>query len=235
MRKWTVAAAVATLALMMAGGALANFTQVANVRLTSHRAGQSTGITSDADSRDPTAPGQKPKPAKTLTITFPADTRFHLGTPLVTTCKLTDKQLTTAFGPSCPRTSQIGTGSATANASPLAQTVTARVRAYVAAPNEILVLVKPTSLPGAPTIVIRATVSGAKLTMPLPRLVLGKGPGFPGVTVVLVGLKLNVPALGSGRSALITAGRCTTHAFVVTSRFVYTDHSVLDRRSSSWC
>ena len=235
MRKWLLAAAVAVLALALASGAGANFTQTSDVTLTGHHAGRSTGITSDVNASDRTAPGQKPKAARQLTITFPAGTQFSLKTSLVTTCTLTDKQLTTAFGPSCPRQSQIGTGTAEANASPLAQAVTARVRAYVAASHEILVVIKPTSLPGAPTIVIRATVSGATLTILFPRLILGKGAGFPGVTVVLVGLKLNVPAVGSGKSALITAGRCTAHAFVVTSQFVYADHSVLDLRSSSRC
>lgn len=235
MRRLTAFAGVALATLGLAGVALAAFTQVAHVALTAHGAGKSTGIKSDIRSSDLTAPGQKPKSAVTLTITFPAATKFNFKTPLVKTCKLTDKQLTTAFGPSCPRNSQIGTGSAVANASPLAQTVTARVRAYVAATDEILLVIKPTSLPGAPTIVIRATVSGSKLTIPIPRLVLGQTKGFPGVTVVLVSLKLNVPALGSGRSALITAGRCTGHSFHVRDHFVYRDHSTLDLHSSSPC
>lgn len=114
-----------------------------------------------------------------------------------------------------------------ANASPLAQTVKAHVRAYVGAANEILIVITPTSLPGAPTIVVRATVSGSKLTIPVPQLVLGKSKGFSGVTVVLVSLNLNLPALGSGRSALITAGRCTEHRFLVTEHFVYRDHGTL--------
>jgi hypothetical protein len=63
----------------------------------------------------------------------------------------------------------------------------------------------------------------------------GKSPGFPGVTVVLVALKLNVPALGSGGSALITAGKCQAHEFVVKSHFLYADHSTLDLQSSSRC
>jgi hypothetical protein len=215
--------------------ALAAFTQVAHVALTAHGAGKSTGIKSDVHSSDPTAPGQKPKSAKTLTITLPAATKFNFKTHLVSTCKLTDKQLTAAFGPSCPRNTQIGTGSAVANASPLAQTVKASVRAYVGAANEILIVIKPTSLPGAPTIVVRATVSGSKLTIPVPQPVLGKSKGFSGVTVVVVSLKLDVPALGSGHSALITAGSCVGHRFLVKEHLAYRDHSTLDLHSSSPC
>jgi hypothetical protein len=235
MRKWTLAAVVALLALALASVALANFTQVARVTLTGHRAGSSTGIRSDVASSDPTAPGQKPKSATSLVITFPAATRFNLKTPMVTACGLSDRQLTAQFGRSCPKQSLIGTGTAVANASPLALTIKAAVRAYVGKSNRTIILVIKPTLPGAPTIVIRAIVSGARLTIPLPRLVLGKGPGFPGVTVVLVSLKLNVPALGRGGSALITAGTCQGHEFVVRSHFIYADHTTLDLRSSSRC
>ena len=219
----------------MAGVALAAFSQVADVTLTVHRAGRSTGIRSDLHSSDPTAPGLKPKSASNLALTFPAGTRFNLETPLIKACILTDKQLTTAFGPSCPRRSQIGSGSAVANASPLAVRVNAEVKAYVDAPNGILLVIKPTSLPGAPTIVIRATVSGSRLTIPIPQLVLGRSKGFPGVTAVLVSLKLNVRALGSGHSALITSGRCAGREFQVRERFSYRDHSTLRLVTSSPC
>jgi hypothetical protein len=235
MRRWPVFSVVVLLTLGLAGMALAAFTQVADVTLTVHRAGRSTGIRSDLHSSDPTAPGSKPKSASTLAITFPAGTRFNLGTPLIKPCTLTDKQLTTAFGPTCPHRSQIGSGSAVANASPLAAKVTATVKAYVGAPREILLVIKPTSLPGAPTIVIRATVSGSRLTIPIPQLVLGRSKGFPGVTVVLVSLKLNVRALGSGRSALITSGRCRGGKFQVREQFSYRDHSTLGLLSSSPC
>jgi hypothetical protein len=66
MRKWSVAAAVAVLALAVPGGAGAAFTQASDVALTDHHAGRSTGITSDVNSSNPTAPGQKPKPARRL-------------------------------------------------------------------------------------------------------------------------------------------------------------------------
>jgi hypothetical protein len=97
--------------------------------------------------------------------------------------------------------------------------------------------VQPARPPGLTPIVIRGGVSGSTLTIPLPRTLLGasKKYHFPGVEMVLVSLKLSAPALGSGPNALITAGRCTSHRFVVTSQFVYADHSRRTLTSSSSC
>jgi len=44
-----------------------------------------------------------------------------------------------------------------------------------------------------------------------------------------------VPARGNGRTALITAGHCTAHNFVIKSHFVYDDGSTMDLQSSSVC
>jgi hypothetical protein len=241
MGKSTLTAGVAVLTLALASIAVAasatqpTFTQVAHVALTTHTADQSTGIKADIYSSDPAAPGQKPKSASQLVITFPANTKFNLDRAKA--CTLSDKQMTTPFGPSCPRNTQIGTGSAVANVSPLAATVDAGVKSYVGRPNQIVIVATPSSksLPGASPIVIRATVSGPRLTIPIPHPHLGRGPGFAGVELVLVSLKLNVPKLGTGHNALITAGRCAARRFVVKEHFVYADHSRLDLQSSSRC
>jgi hypothetical protein len=71
MRKWITTTAVAVLALALASVALAKFSQVANVTLTAHKGGQSTGINANLHSSDATAIGQKPKSAAELVITFP--------------------------------------------------------------------------------------------------------------------------------------------------------------------
>jgi hypothetical protein len=228
-RKLIAAAGAAFLMLVLAGAALANFTQLSTVTFTGHDAGRRTGIRSEFQSADPTAEGQKPKAATQLVITFPANTRFNLHTPLVKTCTLSDKQLTTTFGPSCPGTSQIGTGSEVTNAAPLSAAINAGLKSYVGKGNKMILVLKP-QLPGAATLVIRAIVTGSKLTIPIPRLVFGQV-----VKGAVVSLKLNLPALGRGRNALITAGRCTAHRFVVKSHFVYADHSTLDLQSSSPC
>jgi hypothetical protein len=234
MRRLLIAVAAALAALWLAAVALAAFSQTAGTTLTAHKAAQSTGIVAAMQSSDPAAPGAKPKSTTRAVIAFPAHTRFNLSTRLVTMCRLTDKQLTTPFGPTCRHTSQIGSGTAVANASPLQQTVNAKVKAYVHGAHQIILDVAP-SLPGAAPIIIHATVSGSTLTLPIPRVVLGRAHGFAGITAVFVSLKLRVPALGTGRNALIVAGTCTAREFVVTSRFLYADHSRLTLHSKSPC
>jgi hypothetical protein len=194
MRKLMAITAAAVLSLVLAGVALADFSQSSNIVLTAAHAGKSTGIKADIHST--TSPGEAPKAAKLLVITFPAGTKFALSN--AKPCKLSDSQLTA--GMSCPSASRIGTGSATASAFPLPQ-----------------------------TLVIRATTSGPKLTIPVP------SPTVAGSRVVLVSLKLNVPARGSGKTALVTAGKCSAHSFVVKSHFVYTDGTQVDLQSSSPC
>jgi len=222
MRKWITIAAAAVLSLVLAGVALADFSQTSNIALTATHAGKSTGIKADIAST--TSPGEAPKAAKLVVITFPAGTKFALSK--VKPCKLSDGQL--SAGKTCPSASQIGTGSATASAFPLPQPILAGVKAYAAGPNKMLLLVKATS-PVPQTLVIRATASGAKLTIPVP------SPTVAGFKVVLVSLKLNVPARGSGRAALVTAGRCGAGHFTVTSHFAYADGSQADLESSSPC
>lgn len=92
-----------------------------------------------------------------------------------------------------------------------------------------MVLVVKATSPIPQTLVIRATTSGAKLTIPVPT------PTVAGFKVVLTSLKLNVSARGSGKAALITAGKCNAHSFLVKSHFVYTDGSRADLQSTSRC
>jgi hypothetical protein len=207
---------------VLAGVALADFSQSSNIVLTASHAGKSTGIKADIHST--TSPGEAPKAAKLLVLTFPAGTKFGLSN--VKPCKLSNSQLTA--GKACPSASRIGTGSATASAYPLPQPILAGVKAYAAGATKMVLVVKATS-PIPQTLVIRETTSGAKLTIPVPT------PTVAGFQVVLVSLKLNVPARGSGKTALITAGKCTAHSFIVKSHFVYTDGSTADLQSSSPC
>lgn len=221
---------VALLALTLAGVALGAFTQTASVTLTAHRSGRSTGVRVDVAASDPTALGAKPRSVRRLVITFPAATRFNLATSLVKACRLTDKQLETSFGPVCPRASQIGSGTAVINASPLtAAPVKVGVRAYDHGAGQLILVVAP-ALIGASVEVIHVFVSRARLTVVVPRLIYGKL-----VPSVLASLKLYVPALGAGRDALITAGRCTAGRFTVGERFAYTNHPPVKLESTSAC
>ena len=228
MRKTIAAVTVLVALLATASVALATLTQTATVLLTAHKANQSTGITATMRSSDASAPGGKPTAATGLVIGFPAGTKFNLIHSLAARCHYTDAQLVTRFGPTCPKKSQVGSGRAVANASPLANPVNAVVAAYVRSATEMVFVVKPT-LPGAPTIVIHAAVHGSRLTMPIPRINLG------GIAVVLVSLTLDVPKLGNGKHALIISGRCVARAFSVTSHFTYADGSTLNFTSSAPC
>jgi hypothetical protein len=245
MRRSIVLSAIATIATLtaLAGVAAATFHQSSRVALTTHRAGHASGFTARISSTDATAPGAKPKRATRLVIAFPANTHFNLGTSLARACTLSDKQLTKPFGPSCPRRSEIGTGSAMINALPMAtvQNVRATVNAYVRGADSLLIVLTGDQklLPGTPPIIIHATVSGSRLTLRLPHVVYGRGKGkfksFHGVTAVIASLTLSVPAMGSGTDSLLTAGACTRGRFVVSSRFTYADHSTMRLRSSSRC
>ena len=75
------------------------FNQVSKITLTAKKAGQSSGIKADVHSTDPAAPGQKPKAAQRLVITFPAGTKFNFGR--VKPCTLSHKQLTTVGCTTC--------------------------------------------------------------------------------------------------------------------------------------
>ncbi len=217
---------VCALALVLAAVAVAaGFKQVANIAFTTQHAGKSTGITADVHSvYDHT---QKPKAAKLITITFPSGTKFKVGT-----VKACPKKLQSSG--KCPKSSQIGTGSANAVAYPLPYLVTATVKAYAAGASAMLLVVKgkmtiPGQKPFQQTILIHEKVKGNKLTIPVP------SPAVSGFKVVLIGLKLKVPARGSGSKALITAGKCVAKQFVFNARFAYTDGSKADVKSTSPC
>lgn len=225
MRRYFIVAVVALLSLSLTGVAVAAFTQTGNITLTAHKAGKTTGIKANVSSTDPSVP--QPKAAKLLAVTFPARTKFNLATPLVTPCKLSDAQL--GAGAACPGKSLIGTGSAVANAYPLLTSVPATVKAYASGSRSMVMVATASVLGTTMRTIIHAAVSGPKLKIPVPT------PVVAGIKIVLVSLKLNVPAKGSGKTALVTAGQCSSHKFLVKSHFVYTDGSTFDTTSSSAC
>lgn len=225
MRRFVTVAVAALLSLALAGTALAAFTQTSNITLSAHKAGRTTGIKASVSSRDPSR--TQPKAAKLLVVSFPAKTRFNLKTPLVTACGLSDAKL--AAGAACPGKSLIGSGSAVANAYPLLTSVPATVKSYVAGSRRMVMVATAKVLGTTMRTIIHAAVSGANLTIRVPTPVVST------IKVVLVSLKLSVPAKGSGKKALITAGRCRAHKFVVKSHFTYVDGSTFNTTSSSAC
>jgi hypothetical protein len=223
MRKSIAAVLVAVLSLALAGVALATFTQTGNITLTGHKAFKTTGIKASVSSNDTSKP--QPKAAKLLVVTFPSGTKFNLSTPLVKACKLSDSQLKS--GSKCPAQSKIGSGSALVNPYPLTP-LPASVTSYVAS-SKTMVMVASANLPGLKPTVIRATVSGSKLTIPVPT------ESISGIKAVVQKLSLSVPAKGTGSKALITAGKCTSKKFLVKWRFTYVDGTTFSGTSSSAC
>lgn len=244
MRKLILSGAVAMLTLVLAGVATATLTQISKITLTATRAGQPTGVRLHVQSIDAGAP--QPAAMTRVTISFPKGTRFDLNTSRLRKCAVPDKQLRDQFGRKCPKGSLIASGKGSLNTFPLPSGLTktpnevpVTVTAYLGRANIILVL-KPTVTAYKSMItVLHATVSGATLTVKLPKLMWGADkkaqPPFPGVRVVVVLLRLSVPAVGRGSNALITSGRCTARKFVVTSVFTYADGKRLTRKSSSAC
>ncbi len=231
MRRWPIAAAVAGLALALAGVALATFQQHSAITLTATGAQQSTGINALVYSTT-NPPGQAPWTAKQLKVTFPAATKFNLGS--VNACRLSDSQL--SAGQSCPSSSRIGSGSASAvpvSHGKATGTVTGTVGVYVSGANKLILVVKSKAGSVTKTVVIHGTAVSNTLSMTVPPVkVTIAGSTFD---VVLTKLQLTVSKHGTGKSALITAGKCTKNQFPVKAHFVYTNGKTKDVNSSSFC
>ncbi len=229
MRKWTVATAVAVLALVLAGVALAaGFTQHADIKFTTTKAGAPTGIKANVFSTvPPGSPTGAYKPAKLLVVTFPNGTKFSLGK--IKPCTLSNKALES--GAKCPASTKVGTGSAQVVAPPLSQKFSASVVAYVTGARQMTIIATATVAPGLPPqrVVIRESIIGNKLNIPVP------SPKVSTFTVVLVRLKLDVPRRGT----MIKAGKCTATSagkvFVIKSHFVYKDGSTADVTNTQPC
>ena len=56
-----------------------------------------------------------------------------------------------------------------------------------------------------------------------------------GLNFVITELSLTVKALGSGKKAFVTAGKCTAGKFTVKSSFLYQNGEKLSKSSSSKC
>jgi hypothetical protein len=205
------------LAMAVPALAVAATTQHSVVTLTATHSGQSSGVNANIYNT-----AANPPRVKQLVLTFPSKTKFNLGS--VKPCTLTNKQIQS--GKSCPAKSQIGTGSAKAKV--LGQSVTASVKAYASGKTSLVIVVHASS-PASYTAAIRGTVSGSKMTIPVPKL------SFDGAPITLTQLKLTVPKKGTGTKTLLKAGTCTAGKFTVTSAFTYYNGKPVTVKSSSPC
>lgn len=231
MRKvWFMVGAALTLALGAVGVAFASsqFTQSSNITLTATKAGKPTGFLASIESSDPGAPNGQPQGLKTLTVTFPKNTRFNFKSNAVKQCRATDTELRATGGAACPKKSLIGKGTAIANGAPVLPTIPEKAVAYVGASKEIRFLLTPSGQVGQ-TLVLPGKVNGNVLTTNVPAITSG------GLKIVITALALKINTVGSGKNAFVTAGVCSSKKFVVSSKFLYETGASLTIKSSSKC
>lgn len=222
-------AAIAVGALASMGVALASplFKQTAKITLTATRAGASTGFKVSLASSDPGAPYEKPQALKTLTVTFPKGTKFNFKSTAIKQCTASAVELVGTKGAACPAKSRIGKGTALADGAPVYPKIPESATVY-AGKGKLLFLLVPTTAVGS-TIPLEGGVSANRVTVPVPELV------SAGLTIVITELTVSVKAVGSGRQAFATAGKCMKGKFTVKSSFVYYSGSPVSLTSSSKC
>lgn len=76
---------------------------------------------------------------------------------------------------------------------------------------------------------LHGAVSANKVTVGVPQMSAG------GLSIVITGLNMTVNKLGSGKSAFITAGKCSGGKFKVKAGYVYYTGAPVTLASSSKC
>ncbi|MEX1142775.1 MAG: hypothetical protein WD993_02130 [Thermoleophilaceae bacterium] len=217
---------VLALALSAVAVASPQFTQSAKVKLTTKKAGKSTGVLAKLRATDEGEPGGKPKAASRIVIKLPRGTRVN--TRAAKQCNVSDQQVLEG---KCPRKSLIGRGQAKANVAPLIPSTTEDVKAYASKRGIILLLTDNEADPApAQALVLHARVSKrGKIVVKVPEL-----QPVPGVFAVLTDFTLRTKPVSKGRGArrinLITSPRrCNPRkGWVSTTVFTYADGSARD-------
>ena len=230
MRKvWVIVSVALALAFGVVGAAIASsqFKQTSKITLTATKPGKSTGFSASIESSDPGAPNGQPQALKTLTVTFPKNTKFNFKSSAIKQCVATDTELRATGGAVCPKKSKIGSGTAVANGAPVFPMIPEKAVAYVGS-NEIRFLLTPTG-PVGQTLVLHGRVSGNVMTTNVPAITSG------GLKIVITALSLKINAFGSGKNAFVTSGVCSKKKFVVSAKFLYETGAKLTISSSSKC
>lgn len=223
-----IGALVGVFALALSAVAVASpqFTQSATVKLTTKKAGKSTGVLAKLKATDEGEPGGKPKAAKRIVIKLPRGTRVN--TRAAKQCNLSDQQVLEG---KCPRRSLIGKGQAKANVAPLIPTTTEDVKAYASRRGLVLLLTDNEADPApAQAIVLHARVTKrGKVIVNVPEL-----QPLPGVFAVLTDFRLRTKPVSRGRGSrrinmITTPRRCKPRrGWVTTTVFTYADGSARD-------
>ncbi len=231
MQRFKIAALMSTALAMLAVAAVAvassQFSQTSNVTLTATKAGKTTGFKAAIKSSDPGEPGGKPQALKTLTLTLPSATKFNFKTKAITPCTASDTEIKGTGGAVCPAKSKIGSGSAEANGAPALPLIPENATAF-AGKSDLIFLLAPKG-PAGSVLVLHGAVSKNKVTVAVPQISAG------GLTIVITGLNLTVNKIGGGKTAFITAGKCSGGKFTVKSGFVYYSGAPVNLTSSSKC
>jgi hypothetical protein len=230
-KKFILGALAAALVLAIAPAALAVFTQTAEVKLTTKKAGKPTGISSLLQSSDPDAPFGKPKAATKVVVKFPPGTRYDVKG--AATCNLSDSEI---LAGQCPANTKLGTGTAEANAAPLAASVPEKITAYHGK-GELIFALTPAGAIGQ-TFVIHAKISSrGVLTTNVPPLTL---PTVPPTSVALTKFQIGAGAKsrkvkGKKHTLFRTPKKCKTGKWTSTTSFTYEDGSKQSVKSTSPC
>jgi hypothetical protein len=230
MRKvWLMIPAALVLALGAVGVAVASsqFKQTSKIVLTATKPGKTTGFNVNIESSDPGAPNGQPQALKTLTVTFPKNTKFNFKSSAIKQCTATDTELRATGGSVCAKKSLIGSGSAVANGAPVFPTIPEKAVAYIGS-KEIRFLLTPAG-PVGQTLVLHGKVKGNVITTNVPAITSG------GLKIVITALSLKIKAAGSGKTAFVTSGACSSKKFTVSAKFLYETGSSLTLASSSKC
>jgi hypothetical protein len=235
LRKLTAGVVAGLLTLAFAGTAVAAPIQSFKLAYSSQKPAASTGINTNISSTDPSQPNNKPAAATDVLLTFNAGTKFNTNVPGV--CKASDQQVKNQGAGACSQKSQIGTGTATANAFPLiANPVYENITAFNA-PGSIIFLLTPGTNPttGQPdtsgqTLVLRGTLHGTTLDTPV------NVPPVAGIPISLTSFVLNIGAVKKGKKAWATTpAKCTGGKWTTKAKFTYADGTNLSVSSTSPC
>lgn len=225
--KFFPVALIGVLVLSVAAIAVASpqFKQEASVKLTTTKAGKSTGVNAGLHASDPGAtPAGNLKAASRVVITLPKGTVTN--TKAVKECTADENGVKNG---DCPASSNIGGGSAKATVfnrtagRQLAAGVPEKITAF-AGKGEVIFLLTPQSALGQ-TLVIRSKLSKkGVLTTNVPKL------EVLGANVILTDfvVKLKAKTKGKGKKAvrlLTNPKKCTSKGFVTTAKFTYDDGS----------
>lgn len=230
MRKPLIGALVGGAAfLALSGVASAALTQTADIKLSSSKANSSTGTSSSITATESDPSVVQPLAASNVVVHFPSGTKFNTKVPPICTASQA-QQIQSTNGAVCKK-ALVGTGTATANVKPLLQTdVSLSIQAFNGQ-NKLYFYLLPQGGVGNP-LLLTGTLSGNKLTTPVPRI---EAVGGSGVFAVLTSFVLKTKAIKKNGQAYATTPKTCTGTWKTTTDFTYIDGSTATVPASQPC